>query len=93
MSKVAIPSARRSPADWEQLMAQYEASALTQREFCDQRGLAYSTFSYWRKQLRRVALIDSPSASLIELPILPVGSGQTWRVELELGQGVTLRMK
>lgn len=96
MSKAATPSRRLSSSDWERLMTQYEASALTQRVFCDQQGLAYSTFSYWRKQLRLAVSGDNPptpSATLIELPLLPADSGRTWRVELDLGQGVTLRMK
>jgi hypothetical protein len=36
------PSKRRSRADWEQLMASYEVSGETQREFCDQHHVAYS---------------------------------------------------
>ena len=96
MSKAATPSARLSLSDWTHLMTQYEAGTLTQRVFCDQHGLAYSTFSYWRKQLRLAASVNSratPSATLIELPMLPTDSGRAWRVELDLGQGVTLRMK
>jgi hypothetical protein len=38
------PSKRRSRAEWEQLMASYEASGETQREFCDQHHVAYSSF-------------------------------------------------
>ena len=67
-------------------MAQYEAGDLSQRIFCEQHGLAYSTFGYWRKQLRQ------PS-SLIELPMLPTGESRDWRVELDLGKGMVLRLK
>ncbi|HDY84034.1 MAG TPA: hypothetical protein ENH48_13895 [Halieaceae bacterium] len=84
---------RHSRSDWEQLLAQYEASGLKKRAFCDQHGLAYSTFYYWRKQLRQSPLIENHSEHLFELPMLPVDKDPDWRVELDLGHGVTLRMK
>lgn len=88
------PSKKRlSRADWERLMVEYEASALTQREFCAQRELTYSSFGYWRKRLHQVAPSPAQSAPLFELPAFPLGGGHEWRVELELGQGVIVRLK
>jgi transposase-like protein len=84
---------RHSRSGWEQLMAQYEASGLKQRMFCEQHGLAYSTFCYWRKQLRQSTSIEKHSTHLFEIPMLPVEKDPDWRVELDLGYGVTLRMK
>ena len=86
MSNTASTNTRRDRSAWEQLMAQYEAGDLSQRQFCEQHGLAYSTFGYWRKQLRQ-------PASLIELPMLPTSESRDWRVELDLGKGVVLRLK
>jgi hypothetical protein len=74
-------------------MAQYEAGNLSQRLFCEQHGLAYSTFGYWRKQLRLSAPNENQPASLIELPLLPTSDSRDWRVELDLGNGVILRLK
>ena len=74
-------------------MAQYEVSDLKQREFCEQHALGYSTFCYWRKQLRQPASVESHSEHLFELPMLPVDECPDWRVELDLGQGVVLRLK
>jgi len=84
---------RHSRSGWEQLLAQYEAGGLKQRAFCEQHGLAYSTFCYWRKRLRQSASIENHSEHLFELPMLPVDKSPDWRVELDLGHGVTLRMK
>jgi len=84
---------RHSRSDWEQLMAQYEVSGLKQRAFCEQHGLTYSTFCFWRKQLRQSASIKNHPGHLFELPILPVDKSSDWRVELDLGQGVVLRLK
>jgi len=91
--KTITTKPRHSRSDWEQLMAQYEASGLKQRAFCEQHRLAYSTFCYWRKQLRQSPSIESHSDHLFELPTLLGDKIPDWRVELDLGHGVTLRMK
>jgi hypothetical protein len=93
MSNTANSNTRRSRSAWEQLMAQYEAGDLSQRIFCEQHGLAYSTFGYWRKQLRRPVHNENQPASLIELPMLSTDESQGWRVELDLGKGMVLRLK
>ena len=74
-------------------MEKYEASGLTQREFCERHQLAYSTFCYWRKQLLQATASDTASESLVELPVLAMAGPSAWRVELDLGQGVILRLK
>jgi transposase-like protein len=93
MSNTANSNTRRSRSAWEQLMAQYEAGDLSQRIFCEQHGLAYSTFCYWRKQLRQSASIENHSEHLLELPMLPVDESPDWRIELDLGKGMVLRLK
>ena len=93
MSNTASSNPRRDRSAWEQLMAQYEAGDLSQRIFCEQQGLAYSTFGYWRKQLRQSAHNETQPASLIELPMLSTGESRDWRVELDLGKGMVLRLK
>jgi len=93
MSNTASSNTRRDRTAWEQLMAQYEASDLSQRIFCEQHGLAYSTFGYWRKQLRQSLHNENQHASLIELPMLSTGESRDWRVELDLGKGMVLRLK
>lgn len=52
MSKTGNRNNRRSREEWERLMGEYEAGEVSQRVFCAQRGLAYSSFGYWRKRLR-----------------------------------------
>jgi hypothetical protein len=91
MSETA--SKRRSRVDWEALMVRYEISDLTQREFCARQGLAYSSFCYWRKRLRTLEAVEENAPPLIELPSLPSSELRTWRIELDLGQGVVLRLR
>ena len=93
MSETTSPIPRRSRADWERLMEQHKASGLKQRTFCEQHGLAYSTFCYWRKRLLLQPAIGDHSGHLFELPMLPVDERSDWRVELDLGQGIVLRLK
>ena len=42
---------RRSAAQWQALLEAYERSGLSQRTFCQQQGLALSSFVRWRRQL------------------------------------------
>jgi transposase-like protein len=86
-------SKRRSSYEWEQLIASYQAGELTQREFCVHHGLAYSTFCYWRKQLRETKPTEHTAAPLIELPVISPQDTPTWRIELDLGQGVVIRIR
>jgi len=58
MSKTTSRDKRRSRAEWKRLVAEYEAGEVSQRAFCAQHGLAYSSFGYWRKQLRGASPAD-----------------------------------
>ncbi len=75
----------RSPAEWRALMADYEASGLTQVKFCQSRGVSRKTFQSWR---RRLGLTGT--TPFVELTPPLVGS---WDVELELGDGMVLRVR
>ena len=45
------PTDRRS--EMRRVVEEFHASGLTRREFCRQRGIALSTFDYWRQRLLR----------------------------------------
>lgn len=87
------PGKRRSRTEWEHLMASYEAGSQTQREFCSEHGIAYSSFCYWRKRLHRAATNESTLPTLIELPGLTEEDAPVWRIELDLGAGIVLRIR
>jgi transposase-like protein len=84
-------SNRRGHVQWEQLIARYEAGNASQREFCAQHGVAYSSFCYWRKRLR--ASSTAEVVPLVELGALASSEQPPWRVEIDLGQGVVLRVR
>jgi len=96
MLKTVSRNNRRSREEWERLMGEYEAGEVSQRVFCAQRGLAYSSFGYWRKQLRgALPAEDRPMPALVELPALArlAVEPAPWRIELELGEGIVLRVR
>ncbi len=85
---------RKSREEWVVLMADYEVGDLPQREFCERHEVAYSTFGYWRKQLCSSATASvRPSEPLLELRSLVSNESMEWRVELELGSGMVLRVR
>jgi hypothetical protein len=47
-----IQRKREGEAVWQGRMAQYEASGLTARTFCEREGLSKGTFRRWRARLR-----------------------------------------
>jgi hypothetical protein len=47
------PTDRRS--EMRKILEEFRSSGLTRREFCSQRGMALTTFDYWRGQLRSTA--------------------------------------
>jgi hypothetical protein len=38
-------------AEMRQVMEEYGASGMGRKEFCEQRGVALTTFDYWRREL------------------------------------------
>ncbi|BAO45091.1 IS66 family insertion sequence element accessory protein TnpA [Thiolapillus brandeum] len=93
---------RRSKNEWQRLIEEQAASGLTRKAFCEQAGIAVATFGYWKRKLRaegdkagldkvastrRVSLDD-----WIELspPVTEPAPG--WHIELDLGNGLCLRL-
>lgn len=43
----------KKQAYWTEQNAQWESSGLTQQQFCEERGLVYREFVYWRGNLNK----------------------------------------
>ena len=87
---------RKNETEWVELMAAYEAGDLPQREFCKAHDVTYSSFGYWRRRLRSESApsaFGSSPAPLMELSPLALGDSIEWRVELELGCGLIVRLR
>jgi hypothetical protein len=50
MGGMGKPTDRRS--EMRRVVEEFLSSGLTRREFCNQRGIALTTFDYWRGQFR-----------------------------------------
>ena len=82
---------RRSAQEWSTLISQQSESGQSQREFCESRGLALSSFANAK---RRAAPGASQRAGDEFVAIPLVHSAHTcWEVELSLGEGVVLRLR
>ncbi len=52
----------RKLAYWSEHYRSWQASGLSQRDYCVQAGLSYSSFDHWRRRAREVAGDAAPSA-------------------------------
>ena len=50
------------------VMAEYEESGQTRRGFCKQRGMAVTTFDYWRRELAKK---PAPRTKLAPVQVVP----------------------
>jgi hypothetical protein len=88
---------RRTRAQWRALVAGYEASGVSQRAFCERRGVALSTFRYWRARLERTAREERPALPQA-LQLLPVqivadpAAGTDSGIVLRAGAGVRIEV-
>ena len=93
--------ARRSAAQWQELVERFEGSGQTRGRFCAAHGLALSTFDLWRRKLGATpASVDEPHPDPVFVELTnpaqtsPPSTGTGgWEVELELGAGVVLRLR
>jgi len=95
------PRIVRSKATWQQIMDQYDSSSQTQAEFCREHDIAPMSFYKWRQRLSKETqsdhFIDISQSMVSVKPIDQKASSMEepspWQVELELGQGMTLRIR
>jgi len=86
---------RRTPELWQQLIEQQATSGLTQKEFCHQHDIRPATFGYWKRKLSTASSTDQESeSSWLDLSALAIEGQQSgaWKIELDLGNGVVLRL-
>ena len=76
-------------AEMRRVLEEYAASGSSRREFCQQRGIALTTFDYWRgvhaveppKQERRPRLVAVKVANAEPVPDFRVSLGNGRRIE------------
>ena len=84
----------RPQSEWQQIIADYQSSGLTQEAFCEQTAIAKSTFYKWRKRLETQPTAIEPPAPFIDLSTLVQRNGSPrWEIELDLGNGMRLSVR
>jgi len=71
---------------WEKRIEQWQRSGQSQRVFCAQRGLALSTFQWWRRQAKRRETAQTTPA------FVPIALGVS-AVEIELRSRTRMRFE
>jgi hypothetical protein len=77
---------------WEQIHAEWKASGLTQPAFCRERNILYSTFAYWRTQLKEKNNLKNktesiPFAEIKMNSVKPIGVFQS-EIKIRFPNGV-----
>lgn len=90
---------RRTTNQWRSLVDDQKQSGLTVEQFCKHHGLTQSNFYLWRKKLAAdtpdhlIKPDSSGHAQWINVSAPAAVVGSTWDIELDLPNGVTLRMR
>ena len=85
---------RRTPAQWRRLVDEYAQSGVGVGQFCRERGLSMSSFRNWRHKLGQLGPRDAEPAGFVELAVPSARESQgRLEVELELGDGIVLRLR
>jgi transposase-like protein len=100
---VPVP-AKRSASDWQDLVEAYQRSGESRRAFCARHGLSVNTLAWWQWRRRREKIPARRSRPTNNLPLFvevesaptaseTASSPMPWDIELELGGGMTLRLR
>lgn len=91
-NKVARSMAAKG-ARWAKRIAQWEGSGRSQRAFCAARGLALSTFQWWRARAKRARAQTAP-VSFLPLAVAPLPRNVAMgAVEVELVSKTRIRFE
>lgn len=84
---------RRTPAQWQALIDQWQQSGQPGTRFCKDNGIGYASFCKWRKRLsnEQVQIDHNTAPRFIDLGALQEEAGH-WHIVLSLGNGVELRL-
>jgi transposase-like protein len=87
------PKKRRPQSEWQQIIADYERSGLTQKAFCEQFAIAKSSFYKWRKRLVTQQAVIEPVPFIDLNTLVQREDTPRWEIELELGNGMRLSLR
>ena len=71
----------RRAAEMKRVVEEYEKSGVTRREFCQRRGMAVTTFDYWRREL-------GGKPKLVKVEVAAPEPATHFRLSLANGRGI-----
>ena len=93
---------RPGPDEWLKLIEQYETSGESQKEFCADRELSFSTFQYWLyRRSKKVRAVSGSAPEFLPVEVVrspaPEGAAMKARpgdaaIEIALPSGVQVRL-
>ena len=103
-SLIEVGPRKRSVAEWGALVRAYARRTGTAPEFCQEHGVAVSTLDWWRRRLEKAPgpsgvrsknrpIAAAQPVSFIELPVIAGAVQARWDIELDLGEGMVLRLR
>ena len=96
MSKAVISRIRHSRDQWQAWIDEQKSSGLSEADFCAQKGLSLKRLGHWKRRLPRKRSSKSSQPpqrnEWIELT-QPSHYPSGWDIELDLGQGLCLRLR
>ena len=95
---------RRSALEWRELIEAYQCSGEHRDAFCARHEVSVSSLSWWQWRLRQDRKTVSGSDASISAPLFvevepdstvndQPSASTSWDVELDLGGGMTLRLR
>jgi hypothetical protein len=89
MSETIQRRTRRSRDEWQRLIKEQADSGLTQSAFCEANAIGLASFQNWKRRLGA----EAPAEPWFELGALSRSPSSGWDIELELGDGICLRLR
>jgi len=84
---------RRSQNEWKRIVAEFERSGLSLREFAKQQSIPLASLQRWKLRLSR----DSKDSETDFVDVTPSTSPslqpQSWQAEIEFAGGVIVRLR
>ncbi len=84
------PKYQRQGRDyWQALIAEFSESQMTQKEYCQQNNISFSTFANWKSKLEKEAL---KRPAFVEIPQENFPPESTSMIELVSPDGYAIRV-
>lgn len=80
---------RRSAEQWQAIIDEQTNAGVSARQYCKSNDLSYPVFCKWRRRLA-----PNDPAPLMDLTgLVTPQRPSAWDIELDLGDGITLRLR